>query len=317
MNARKIVLLAVALVIAGGTMMLSRSMMSEPKAVQGDGVAATSATLETSEVLVAVRDMPVGTMLKEMDMKWQTWPTNGLNDTFAVKGQKNISEYVGTMLRQGIRTGEPILSSRIIRAAEQGFMAAALAPGMRAITIPITPASGVAGFAFPGDRVDVIVTHKVMQKPASSDLGGAGEHRVSETVLTDVRVLALDQKTNDQVKDAKPAQLATLEVTPKQAERLILATEMGTTSLVLRGIAVESNEKAAQPKNDESVPTSGVEISDQATANESSEAQNTNPTTWDSDVSSVLPEPANRSGRYKRIQIMRGKETSETIFDSR
>jgi pilus assembly protein CpaB len=291
MNARKMVLLIVALLIGGGTVFLAHSTLT-PSAVP---VTATESAVKVeepsaSQVLVAAVDLPAGTLIKETDVKWQVWPQDGLTDAYAEKGKKEVKDYVGSVVRQGLRVGEPILAGRVVRIDEQGFLAAVLSPGMRAITIPITPASGVAGFAFPGDRVDVIVTQKITR--AGPNNMGTIEHKVSETMLTDVRVLALDQKTNDQTKEAKVAQLATLEVTPRQAERLALVDELGTLSLVLRSIGT---------------PTSGADTKADA-----------NPTgyTLDSDVSHALPRPANRNGQVQRVQILRGKESSETIFDA-
>lgn len=284
MNSRKIILLAVALIVAGGTMLLARSMLDNgappPSTDQGAVAVATAMT----EVLVAARDLPAGSLLKDTDVKWQAWPKDAATEQFAVKGVKETKDFIGAVVRQGLRTGDPIMNSRVVRVGEQGFLSAVLTPGLRAITIPITPASGVAGFAFPGDHVDVIVTHKITRRAPEGN--GTVDHKVSETMLTNVRVLALDQKTDDQAKEAKPAQLATLEVTPRQAEKLALVVELGTLSLALRSIASD--------------PEMGKESAGY---------------TLDSDVSASMPKPANRNGILQRVQIMRGKETTETLFD--
>jgi len=177
--------------------------------------------------------------------------------------------------------GEPVLPSRVVKPGEQGFMAAALSPGMRAMSIAVTPTSGVAGFIFPGDRVDVIVTHEIGR-------GGemeSGARKVSETMLSNIRVLALDQQMGDDVKEPKVAQIVTLEVTPKQAESLTLAGQLGTIALSLRSIA------------------SGED------------AESKHELTWDSDISQVLPRPANRTGAVQRIKIIRGQESTEAVYD--
>ena len=109
-----------------------------------------------------------------------------------------------------------------------------LQPGMRAMAITVNPGGEVAGFVFPGDRVDVILGHTVNRK----DDPQLTDRHMSETVLTNVRVLALDQKTDDQSTDPKIAQLATLEVTPQDAERLALSAQLGTLSLSLRSLTV-------------------------------------------------------------------------------
>ncbi len=294
MPMRKFILLVVALLIAGGTAMLARSMMTGAPAATGpDGRAVV--TTETTEVLVAARDLPSGTLLKDGDLKWRVWPAEGAAEGFVVKGKTEMSEYTGGIVRQGLRTGEPILSGRVTKAHDQSFMAAVLAPGMRAVSVSITPVGGVAGFVFPGDHVDVIITHQVNRKTDTEPNG----HKVSETMLTNVRVLALDQKSNDQVTEPKVAQTATLEVTPKQAETLALVTEIGTLSLALRSIANSAEPPALDPAALAAAPQGADQDS----------------MTWDSDVSRVLTRPGNRNGSVQRIQVMRGKETTESVFD--
>lgn len=315
MAPRKLVLLLVALMIAGGTVVISRGMLSN---------GSTTAPVETKapptqEILVAAHDLPAGSLVKEGDLKWQTWPKE--EDTsasgFAVKGEKEIKDYIGTVVRNGMRVGEPVMPGRIVKAGEQGFMAAALAPGMRAVSIAISPVAGVAGFVFPGDHVDVIVTHQIGQK---SEAEGTNR-RVSETMLKNVRVLALDQKMNDQVSEPKVAQIATLEVTPKQAETMALITELGTVSLALRSIAndpvIEDVATPAEPTQAPltTEPNAPSVVLDAAALATKPTPPSLDQITWDSDISKVLPRPANRSGAVQKIQIIRGKETTESIFE--
>ncbi len=288
MPTRKIVLLLVALLIAGGTVLIARDMLSSP-----DGAAKVENTPSTTtEILVAAVDLPAGTMIKAADLKWKVWPLGEDMSNFTVKGVKKLETYAGNVVRYGLRTGEPIQTGRVVKPGEQGFMAAALAPGMRAISIAVTPTSGVAGFVFPGDRVDIIVTHEIGQH---GDINPSNR-KVSETMLRNIRVLALDQKMSDQVTEAKVAQIVTLEVTGKQAETIALAGEMGAVSLALRSIAndpAEGQNKAI-----------GMLL-------DTPEGQ----LTWDSDISQVLPRPANRSGAVQRIKIIRGQETTEAVYD--
>jgi len=291
MPARKLVLLLVALLIGGGTVFLARSMMTGSPGTSPASM--TAMTTATTEVLVAARDLPAGTLLKDSDFKWKVWPAEGATTGFAVKGKNELSEYTGAVVRQGLRMDEPIMSGRVVKRHDQGFLSAVLDPGMRAISVSITPVGGVAGFVFPGDRVDVIVTHQVTRKTDSEQNG----HKVSETMLTNVRVLALDQKTNDQVTEPKIAQTATLEVTPKQAETLALVSQLGSLSLALRSLA-----------NPDEPPGINAEALEAAKTADSA-------LTWDSDVSQVLSKPGNRQGVVQRIQIMRGKDSSESVFD--
>lgn len=298
MPMRKVVLLLVALLIGGATVLISRSMLSTPAGQPAEAVKATP----TYEILVAARDIPSGTMLKESDFTWKIWPKEEGTTRYAVKGQSDMKEFTGTVARGGLRTGEPITTNRVVKPGEQGFMAAALAPGMRAVSISITPVAGVAGFVFPGDHVDVIVTHQVGRK---TDMDPAGR-RVSETVLQNVRVLALDQKMNDQVVEAKVAQIATLEVTPKQAETVALVSQIGTLSMALRSIA---NDPEPQQTTEEGIALDAAALGVTPPASDSSAI------TWDSDVSQVLPRPANRRGAVQKIQIIRGKESTESVYE--
>ncbi len=157
--------------------------------------------------------------------------------------------------------------------------------------------------------MDVIVTHQIGGKNNHAVEGSASGRKVSETILQDVRVLALDQKMNDQVTEPKVAQVATLEVTPKQAETVALAHEIGTISLALRSIANDTAEPV------ESTPIETTQSADDSTgiavdaaALALPEAGQVPGLTWDSDVSRVLPRPANRVGAVQKITIIRGKE---------
>ncbi|NCC04098.1 MAG: Flp pilus assembly protein CpaB [Proteobacteria bacterium] len=316
MSTRKIPALLFAVLIAIGTVFVAKTLMNESAAPQMAEVKAPV----TYEILVAAKDLPAGTLLAETDVKWQIWPkeeSKTENTSYAVKGTNEVTEYVGRVVRHGMRAGEPLTNDRTVKPGEQGFMAAALAPGMRAASIAITPVAGVAGFIFPGDHVDVIVTHQVGRKSEME----SSERRVSETMLTNVRVLALDQKMNDQVTEPAVAQIATLEVSPKQAETLALAAQLGTVSLSLRSIA---NDPAVERKDAEA---EAAEAEAKAEKHETvppvDAAQLVNPAlppsldtiTWDSDVSQVLPRPANRTGAVQKIQIIRGKEVTESVFD--
>lgn len=298
MSQRKVILLIVALLIAVATGLLARGAMTKKAAAP----VSAEAPQQTMDILVAAKDLPVGTLLRADDIKWQSWPKTDQTAGLLVKDKDSMESAVGAVVRQGMRTGEPLMTGRIVRKGDQGFMAAVLNPGMRAISVALTPVSGVAGFVFPGDHVDVIVTHEVGRK---SDMD-ANTHKVAETLLRDVRVLALDQQSNDQTREPKVAKIATLEVSSKQAEEIAVAADMGMVSLALRSLEAGPDDvplltenQAAEPKKD-SLPVPPVPESD---------------FTWDSDVSRVIHGPNNRRGTVQRVQILRGKEKSETVFD--
>lgn len=301
MPARKIILLLVALLIAGVTVLLAKSMLSSG----GQPGATAQKAAQVQEILVATKDLPSGTLLKDADMKWLAWPMETENADYAIKGKSDKGDFVGNVVRYGLRAGEPIMTGRVVKPGQSGFMAAALSPGMRAVSISITPVAGVAGFVFPGDHVDVLVTHQVNQRTGNGVESG-GERKVSETILQDVRVLALDQKMDDQVTVPKVAQIATLEVTAKQAEAIVLASQMGALSLALRSIA-----QIPAPTAAEGTTENGIAIESKPAA----AADDGAGLTWDSDVSRVLPSPANRRGAVQRITIIRGKDVSESVYE--
>ena len=161
MPRRKLLLLAVALLIAGATVLVARANMTPTPALDA---AAAPAPQATTEILVAARDLPTGTLVKEADLKWQPWPADAATENFVIKGKTQRADEIGAVVRQGLKTGDPILFSRLIHAHDQGFMAAVLNAGLRAVSVSITPVGGVAGFVFPGDHVDVIVAHQVNRK---------------------------------------------------------------------------------------------------------------------------------------------------------
>jgi len=287
----KLILLLAALVIAGGTMFLVRSMMAPANI--GPAAPAESA----SEVLGAARDLPTGSILKDADLKWISWPAGAQSANLYAKGTSDKTAVIGSVLRHGLHSDEPLLTSQVVNSHAQGFLAAVLTPGMRAMAITVNPGGEVAGFIFPGDRVDVILSHIINRK----DDPDMTDRHISETVLSDVRVLALDQKSDDQANDPKVAQLATLEVTPRQAEHLALAEQLGTLSLSLRSLATE--EPLSNPPSPIQVPAA--------------ELLPPHTHTWDSDISHAFPTPGGDDSLLQKVQIMRGKTTSESTFERR
>ena len=128
-----------------------------------------------------------------------------------------------------------------MKPGDRGFLAAALGPGMRAITVPVQAQTGVAGFVFPGDRVDMVLTQEVAG-------GGDGPPlKAAETIIRNLRVLATDQsmaESKDENGNAivRPASTVTVEVTPKIAEKIAVAQTVGSLSLSLRSIADNAGE---------------------------------------------------------------------------
>ncbi|HEX3502238.1 MAG TPA: Flp pilus assembly protein CpaB [Xanthobacteraceae bacterium] len=193
------------------------------------------AKLETVDVLVAKSDLSRGQVIEATDIGWQTWPAAAANSSFIKKSeQPNAPEqFAGAIVRVGMLSGDPIRGPYVVMAKGSGFLAAVLPAGMRAAAIDISPETSAGGFVLPDDRVDVVLTRR--DKSAEKQTGV--EKFVSDTILRNIRVLAIDQTIEDKngVKSVL-GKTATLEVTEPQAETLNLSHQMGTISLTLRSI---------------------------------------------------------------------------------
>ena len=234
MDVKKIVLLIGALAIAVVTAVMAKNMFAGASAPQAS---ATPVVQAGPEVLVATRALPVGTIIDAEALRFQPWPEGLVQPAYYMKGNKgtNPADLLGTVVRNEITAGQPITQGALIKPGERGFLAAALGPGMRAVTVAVSATSGVAGFVFPGDRVDLVLTQTVAG-------GGDGAPlKVSETIIRNVRVLATDKRTSAQNEEGKPevkdTQTVTLEATPKIAEKIAVAQTIGQLSLSLRSIA--------------------------------------------------------------------------------
>jgi pilus assembly protein CpaB len=228
MDVKRIVLLIGALVIAAVTAVMAKNMFSGASAPQA---AAAPVVPAGPEVLVATRGLPVGTIIDAEALKFQMWPEGLVQPAYYIKGQPGTepADLLGTVVRNEITAGQPLTQGALIKPGERGFLAAALGPGMRAITVPVSGSNAVAGFVFPGDRVDLMLTQQVA--------GAEGEPlKVTETIMRNMRVLATDQRTSGGG-DVQQFSMVTFEVTPKIAEKIQVAQTVGQLSMSLRSIA--------------------------------------------------------------------------------
>lgn len=259
MNPRSLVLILIAVGIAGVAAYVARSLMQEQPA-QAEIVEIRKES-DTVGILVAAADLPVGTIVNQDHFRWQPWPEDALDERYLLESSVNMNESVyGRVIRASLLEGEPVTAGKLVGPGERGFLAAVLTPGHRAITVPITQTSGLAGFVFPGDRVDMILTHQIEDARQQAQ-------QVSETVLYNLRVLAIDQRTNNQTNDPVPGSTVTFEVKPKIAEMVALVMQMGDLSLTLRALADqalgEAQEATINPEflSVERTYTSGADIS--------------------------------------------------------
>lgn len=279
LTARRLKFISLALLMSGGTVVLTHQWLqgavqratSQAKAHQATPAAG-------ARILVARTPLTPGTILKPGDVGWQAWPATAVNAAYVTPAQTGIDQLNGSVVRTSLAIGQPITRAGLVQPGDRSFMAAVLKPGYRAVTVNVTASSGVSGFVMPGDRVDLILSQAL---PAPT----GGEQRfVSETVLKDIRVLGMDQRSADPKKDVVVPSTATLEVTPKGAEVIAVVSELGKLSLALRSLA-----NAEHPPADERVVTR----------------------TWDRDATqtpTATPRPRAHAAAGATVQVIRGSD---------
>ena len=246
MTPARIIVLIIAVVAGGFAALLAGRSDKPPAPVKA------AAPVDTVGVLVARRDIPMGQKLTAEDMRWQAWPREAASTSFVRRSDKPqaIETFGGAIARSSFVAGEPIREDKIIKSDGSGFLAAILPAGKRALSTEISPETGAGGFILPNDRVDVILT----RRERSGESRG-GEKANSEIILSDIRVLAIGQRI--EVKEGQKnadGNTATLELTPQEAEELVLARSKGEITLALRSIAdFDKKEVPVSSKKDASV----------------------------------------------------------------
>jgi pilus assembly protein CpaB len=238
MDVKKLALLIGALVIAVLTAVMAKNLFAGAGAQQ----AAAAPVPLGPKILVAKKALPLGTIVDADSFVYQPWPKELVQSAYYLEGEPGAEPKAlfGTVVRYPVTAGQPITRGTLVGPEDRGFLAAALGPGMRAITVPVNASTGVAGFVFPGDHVDIVLTQTV-------DGGGDGPPlKASETIVRNARVLATDQRVTDKGEDGKVEVKTfanvTLEVTPRIAEKVAVAQSIGTLSLSLRSITDNSAE---------------------------------------------------------------------------
>ncbi len=284
MDAKKIALLVGALIVAGITAFMAKTMFAAP-AVSTAQSAIMPSQPDGPEILVATRTLPVGTIIEPDSFRFQPWPEELIENAYYVKGEMDGSTplvpevpaasapgtppapseptagatpktveaagaappvassgpmdpsmLAGMVVRVAITAGQPLTKGSLVQPGDRGFLAAALGPGMRAISVQVDARTGVSGFIFPGDRVDIVLSQSV------SPPGAEGAPLLAaETIVRNVRVLATDQRTVPEdaegKREVKTFSTITLEVTPRLAEKVAVAQSIGQITLALRSIA--------------------------------------------------------------------------------
>jgi pilus assembly protein CpaB len=254
MGAARIMVIVVAFVAAIGVVFLLKGVVFDKKATTGPQAESSQ---PMAQVLVAKRDLPVGTQLKTGDIGWQPWPAATINAAYTTNGARPspapdnpvkkaattvqaaavgagaMESMYGAIVKEPIIAGEPILARKVVRGGQGGYMSVVLQPGMRAMAINVNVETAAGGWVLPGDRVDVL------QSQEQTDASGKNIGKATRTVVQNIRVLAIDQKVEPE-KDSKTVVggVATLEATPDMAAALVDAkAKGGQIFLTLRSYA--------------------------------------------------------------------------------
>lgn len=191
--------------------------------------------IKTADVLVAKVNIPIGSIVDQSMVDVQPWPENLVVDNF-ILGDKAGQEVVGKIVRSAISAREPFIKSKLANPNDPGFLAATLPPGFRAVTIATDTVSGIAGFVFPGDRIDLLFTHRSI----GSD-GMSGTPNIVEVLAANVKVLAINvREPNSAASPQISPSSITVEASDELAQRIRLAEKNGTLSLSLRSIHDDS-----------------------------------------------------------------------------
>ena len=247
-------LVVLALSVAGVSTYLIKTFSGEENI---EGLQQESQT--QAKVLVAARPIRPGEAVTPGSLAWQAWSKDSLNEKFIVaendkQAEKRIEDFHGGIARNAIQQGEPVLAAKIFKSDKPGVLAGMLKGGMRAVSFQVSPQTAVAGFILPGDKVDILLTHKIKwkKKKKGKRKGGQSEQEeapkgrqeveeatqssMTETIMRDVKVLAINQAVDLAEGSSMAATTVTLELTPKQAELLITARAVGKLSMVLRSL---------------------------------------------------------------------------------
>lgn len=290
MSGRTLVLFLVSIMIAVAAVIVVKNRTSGNQSVK---------------VLVATSNIDMGSFVRaDKQLGWVDWQGD-ISPAFVTSEAYRIEDFNGAVARRPILVGEPVTAISVVRVNEGGFMSAVLAPGKRAVSIAVSPTSGNAGFVFPGDRVDLIVTHRIPVKDGNRDV------LASETFIRDARILAVDQMLSNPENVAVVAKTLTIEVTPKQAEMVNVATNLGAISVSLRSLAAKDQQDPAQKEAGAQEHTEQVSEKPESSTTGSETVETIPPSDFstNTDVSKLMGE---KSAVRTKVNVIRGS-TAEAI----
>lgn len=294
-----IILVIIGVIVAGLAALAVRSTVTPT----GEPVA--TALPATTKILIAKETITAGSFVQANSaLAWGDWPAETVQPSYVTEETGDMQGFDGAVARRTIFAGEPVTLGAIAKPGEGGFMSAVLQPGHRAVSLPVNATTGNAGFIFPGDHVDLILTHTIQSMNDQSF--------ASETFAENVRVLAVDQLIDNPENKALLAKTVTLEVTPRQAEAINVALEMGKISLALRSLAADEQPAAAGAAAGEDMPAE--------TANGMGldyfypDSPAPRDYTRDSDISKLLGNEG-IAGQPTRVRVIRGENSTELEFN--
>jgi pilus assembly protein CpaB len=226
MRARSLLTLLIGVLLAGAAVYFVDQRLNERENVQ---VVAAEPAMPLAMVVVAGRDLARGDLLRADVLKEIEWPADSVPDG----AFHSVKEVIGDgseerRARRSMVVGEPVLAAKVSGFGGRDTLGETLSPGKRAVSIRVNDVSGVAGFLLPGDRVDILLTRQLED--------GGKKNPVTDVILQNVVVLAIDQLTDEQREKPQVARTATVEVDPAEAQKLALAMQVGNLSLALRNV---------------------------------------------------------------------------------
>jgi pilus assembly protein CpaB len=267
----RMALMAAIVLGVGGFGLVAWTGLHPPSRRPTEAEAAT-APVPMAQMLVAAHPLRAGSLLKSDDIQPLPAPVAKLPEGARIDSPQSRAELVGSMVRRSLLPQEALLPGDLLRPGDHGFLAAVLRPGMRATTVGVDAVSGTAGLIWPGDHVDVILTQLTDDQSLP-----AARRASAETVLANVRVIAIDQQLMEGATGSNTeqgtARTVTLEVTAAEAERVALASRLGHLSLIVRAADAAPDAPGEKP-----------------------------PTTWGGDVSPALNE-GHTAGRVMRLYL--------------
>lgn len=279
----RLVLGGLLLLTALGLGLVGYQVAQPPKTVTVTVAADAPPAPLTVDVLVAAHSLPAGTLMKEDDFTKRSVPSADVPHGAIADTAENRLAIRGALLRHYLDGSNILMAGDVLHPRDRGFLAAVLTPGMRAVSVGVDAVTGNGGLIWPGDLVDLILTQQLDEKEAS-----LARRYVGETVLTSVRVVAVDQSiaqgavAGGDNATGRLAHTVTLEVTPQQAERAALADRLGRLTLAIR--AADGIAEATGPRS----------------------------SVYGSDVSPALAEGTTPSA--SKMKVIEGKDTRDVTF---